>query len=266
MNTSSSHTLAPEVTAPPQPSLPVLLNLKRMYGAKLEASNGEIGRVQDFLFTDQDWTVRYVVADTGSWLSERLVLLSPQAFTNFCEMGDRLLVNLTREQIEQSPPIDAHKPVSRQQEEEYYRHYGYANYWNEGAAWGLGVYPMTVPLPFPPDPPASQSADDPHLRSTQALSGYRLQHGEDVLGHVKDFLIDGKTWTIRYLIGTTGSWFGGREVVISAQEIERISYDEAKLSVHVSKDVIQTSPDYHYTPGEYTLPAGVAGHSLFSDR
>jgi hypothetical protein len=247
----------------------MIRSIKQLYGDKLDASDGQIGHVKDFLFTDQDWAVRYVVVDTGSWLSERLVLLSPEAFTNFFKEGDRLLVHLTRAQIEQSPAIEAHKPVSRQQEEEFNRHYGYSNYWNEGAAWGLGVYPMTAPMPIPMERPVRHGGDDPHLRSTQALSGYRIQNGEDVLGHVTDFLIDAKTWTIRYLIGETGNWFAGKEIVISPQDVERISYDESKVSVHVTKDVIQTSSDYHYTPGELllpTLPAGVAGHSLFSDR
>ena len=269
MNNSSSQAVAPNITAPTQPDVPVLLNLKQVYGAQLDAADGKIGHVKDFLLTDQDWIVRYVVADTGSWLSERLGLLSPAAFTNFNQEGDRLLVNLTREKIEQSPSIDAHKPVSRQQEEEYYRHYGYSNCWNEGAAWGLGVYPLTAPMPIPRERPAKQGGDDPHLRSTQALVGYRIQNGAEVLGHVTNFLMDEKTWTICYLIGTTGNWFGGKEIVFSPQDVKQISYDEAKLSVRASKDVIQSSPTYHYTPAEYplpTLPAEVSGHSLFSGR
>jgi hypothetical protein len=245
----------------------MLKSLKQLFGAKLDASDGQIGHVKDFLFTDQDWTVRYVVADTGSWLSERLVLLSPEAFSNFFQGGERLRARLTRAQIEQSPTIEAHKPVSRQQEEEFLRHYGYSNYWNEGAAWGLGVYPMTVPMPIPTERPVRQGSDDPHLRSTHALGGYRIQNGEDALGHVTDFLMDDKTWTIHYLIGATGNWFAGKEIVISPQDVERISYDESKVSVHVTKAVIQASPDYHYTPGELPgPPAGASGHSLFSDR
>jgi hypothetical protein len=268
MNNPRSQALAPDVAETGQSNLSMLLNLKQVYGAKLDASDGQIGHVKDFLFTDQDWTVRYVVADTGSWLSERLVLLSPEAFTNFFK-GERLLVQLTREQIEQSPLFEAHKPVSRQQEEEYCRHYGYSNYWNEGAVWGLGVYPMTAPMPMPMERPARPRDDDPHLRSAQALSGYRIQNGEDVLGHVTDFLMDNKTWTIRYLIGATGSWFSGKEIVISPEDIERISYDDSKFFVHATKEAIHNSPDFHYTPGEFpvrTLQTRVSGHSLFFDR
>ena len=76
--------------------------------------------MKDFYFDDQSWAVRYVVADTGSWLSGRQVLLSPHSFGNFHQAGKILTVNLTRKQIESSPVIESHKPVSRQYEEEYY--------------------------------------------------------------------------------------------------------------------------------------------------
>jgi hypothetical protein len=47
----------------------MLLSLRPLYGKKLGASDGDIGHVKDFYFNDQQWAIRYVVADTGSWLS-----------------------------------------------------------------------------------------------------------------------------------------------------------------------------------------------------
>ena len=91
--------------------------VKEFYGAKLGASDGEIGHVKDFYFEDQDWAVRYVVADTGSWLPGQQLLLSPHAFGSLHQTGKLLIVNLTRKQIKDSPPIESHKPVSRQYEE-----------------------------------------------------------------------------------------------------------------------------------------------------
>jgi hypothetical protein len=61
----------------------MLRSIKQLYGDSLKASDGEIGHIKDFYFDDQKWAVRYVVADTGSWLSGRLVLISPHAFRNF---------------------------------------------------------------------------------------------------------------------------------------------------------------------------------------
>ena len=61
----------------------MLRSVKQLYGDKLAASDGEIGQVKDFYFDDQSWVVRYLVADTVSWLSGRKVLISPHAFGSF---------------------------------------------------------------------------------------------------------------------------------------------------------------------------------------
>ena len=63
----------------PEKDTPMLQSIEQWYGAKLGASDGDIGRVKDFYFDDRNWAVRYVVADTGSWLSDRKVLISPHA-------------------------------------------------------------------------------------------------------------------------------------------------------------------------------------------
>ena len=104
----------------------MLRSINQLYGSKLRASDGEIGHVSDLYFDDQQWTVRYLVADTGSWIPGRLVLIPPQVvgIGSLRQEGNRLPVNLTRKQIEDSPPIESHKPVSLQYEEEYYRYYG----------------------------------------------------------------------------------------------------------------------------------------------
>jgi len=54
----------------------MLRGVKEMLGYAIRATEGEIGQVHDLYFDDQAWTVRYVVADTGNWLSGRRVLLS----------------------------------------------------------------------------------------------------------------------------------------------------------------------------------------------
>ena len=92
----------------------MLRSIKQLYGNKLGASDGEIGHVKDFYFDDQNWAVRYLVADTGSWLPGRQVLISPHSLGRLDQAEKILRVNLTRKQIENSPSIESHKPVSRQ--------------------------------------------------------------------------------------------------------------------------------------------------------
>ena len=117
----------------------MLRSIKQLYGDKLGASDGEIGHVKDFYFNDQHWAIRYLVADTGSWLPGRQVLLSPHAIGNLHQTEKILHVKLTRKKIEDSPAIESHKPVSRQHEEEYHRYYGWPGYWLGDGMWGMGV-------------------------------------------------------------------------------------------------------------------------------
>lgn len=228
----------------------MLRSIKQLYGKKLCASDGEIGHVEDFYFNDQQWAIRYVVAATGTWLSERLVLISPYAFGDFYQDGNCLLLNLTRQQIENGPAIESHKPVSRQYEEDYYRYYGWPSYWVGGGMWGLGGFPVAPPAYLMPGKEentgwVSSNGDDPHLRSTRDLGGYHIQTGEGAIGHVTDFMIDGRSWEIRHLVVETGHWLSGKEIVISPKHIDCISYEESKVFVNVTREAIRQAPEYH---------------------
>jgi len=222
----------------------MLRSIKQLYGRKLRASDGEIGHLKDFYFDDQKWVVRYAVVDTGSWLLGRLVLIAPHAFGNLDQNRSLLLVNLSRQQIEKSPPIESHKPVSRQYEEEYYRYYGFPSYRTGEGLWGLNAFPIAQPPPSPlPIEVAEESYNarndnDPHLRSTHAVTGYHLQTNDETIGHVTDFTMDDKSWAICHLVVETGTWFSGKEIVISPSHVYRIEYGESKVFVNLTKEAI----------------------------
>ncbi|MEO6741859.1 MAG: PRC-barrel domain-containing protein [Chthoniobacteraceae bacterium] len=230
----------------------MLQSIRQLYGTKLGASDGHIGHIKDFYFDDRKWVVRYVVVDTGNWIPGRLVLISPHAFGSLYADGGILLVNLTRQQIESSPPIESHKPVSRQFEEDYYRHYGWPSYWHGGEVWGVGGFPVAPPFA----PPSSQTMADgkgdgneaPHLRSTQTLGGYQIQNVEGTIGQVVDFMMDDKSWVIREIVVETGHWLSKKKIVMPANHIGRISYDESKLFVDVTNDAIQQGAEYQIPP------------------
>jgi hypothetical protein len=225
----------------------MLQSTKQLYGHRLVASDGEIGHVKDFYFDDRNWAVRYMVTDTGSWLPGRQVLLSPHAFGSLSSPGKLLPVKLTRKQIEDSPSIELHKPVSRQYEEDYYRHYGWPGYWQGDGLWGVSGLPI-APLPLNPvaaqGPPAigpQLQRTDANLRSTQAVSGYHLQASDGIIGHVSDFMIDGENWAIRELVIRIGHRLSGRNVQIPASAVDRISYEESTVFVKLTRGAIEQS-------------------------
>ena len=223
----------------------MLINIKDLYGNKLAALDGEIGHVKDFYFDDKSWVIRYLVADTGSWLPGRLVLLSPHALGKLDRYENTLHVKLQRKQIQDSPSIEAHKPVSRQYEIEYYHYYGWPAYWNGGAMWGLGGFPVVLP-PTKDEMatlPRHHHRDDKHLQSTEAVTNYHIQAVDGLIGHVSGFMVDAKSWAIHHLVAETGHWYSGKEILIAPRQIERISYEESKVYVTLTKAEIQQTAE-----------------------
>ncbi len=104
-------------------------SIKSLIGYTMGATDGEIGKVKEFYFDDESWTIRYLIVETGSWLSGRKVLISPDALLTPDWQQKVFPVNLTKKQIKNSPHIDTEKPVSRQQEMKLYEHYPWTSYW-----------------------------------------------------------------------------------------------------------------------------------------
>ena len=232
----------------------MLRSIKQLNGDKLGASDGEIGHVKDFYFDDQNWAIRYLVADTGSWLPGRQVLISPHSLGRLEQAGKVLRVNLTRKQIEDSPSIETRKPVSRQYEEEYYRYYGWPFYWQGNGLWGMSGFPiLELPAKTLPSEQAAASGPesepaDAHLRSTKAVNGYHLRTRDEIVGHVCDFMMDTRSWAIEQLVIKTGHRLTGKEVLIPAKSVTRISYEESTVFADMTSAAVEQSPEYHLAP------------------
>lgn len=224
----------------------MLHDITELYGHTLAASDGDIGKVQDFYFDDKTWLLRYLVADTGSWLTGRQVLLSPHALGALDRDTNSLHVGLSKKQIESSPSIDSHRPVSRQYEIAYYRYYGWPAYWDGNAMPGAAGYPTELlPLDDEADASRENQRNDHHLRSTRAIKGYRIQAIDGEIGFVTGFMIDDQSWAIREIIAETGQWHMGKEILISPRHIDRISYRESKVFVSLTTADIKRTAEHH---------------------
>lgn len=217
---------------------------------RLGAKDGEIGRLHDLYFEDNTWAVRYLVADTSYWLPGRLVLLSPFAFESFDDEEKVIRMNLTKQQIESSPPIAAAEPVSRRYERDYYKYYGWPVYWAGPALWGPGPYPLynapVIPA-HPEEPPPDNNDVDPHLRSALEVLGYHIRARDGEIGHVEDYIVSDQTWTIPYVVVDTRNWLPGKKVLISPRWIENIDWDRSQVAIPLLKEAIETAPEYDHS-------------------
>jgi uncharacterized protein YrrD len=196
----------------------MLSKVKSLKNYELQSLDGEIGKVNEFYFDDHYWTIRYLIANTGNWLTGRQVLISPNSLIAVNKVEQYVSINLTKKQIEDSPSLDNDQPVSRQFEESYFGYYEWPMYWDDQY--------------------------DPHLRSTYDVSAYNIQALDGPLGHVEDFIIDDETWAIRYLIINTRNWWPGKKVLVSPQWIESVSWNETKVFVNLLRETIKQSPEY----------------------
>lgn len=221
----------------------MLIKAKTLQGFKLLSLDGEIGKAKEFYFDDRHWVIRYLVVDTGDWMKDRLVLISPHSIAEVNKRHRHVVIDLTNKQIEDSPSWNSDKPVSRQLEEDYYGYYGWPAYWSGSLIWG--PYPY---LPHEREESAELNSGgkawDPHLRSVSVVNGYAIQAKDGEIGHVDDFVVDDETWAIRYMVVDTRNWWPGKKVLISPRWIEGVSWEDSKVSVNLLRETIKLSPEY----------------------
>jgi sporulation protein YlmC with PRC-barrel domain len=227
--------------------LRVLSDLERY---TVSAMDGEVGSVIDLLFDDEHWTIRYLVAETGGFFVQRQVLISPVSFRQVEWSMRQFHVQLSLENVKNSPSVDVHAPVSRQQERAHAKHYGYTNYWGRGGLWGVGSHPSLLAgtAEAPGDdalPERLDETDDAHLRSAREVRGYELRGNDEMVGNVDDFIIDDQTWQVRYLVITTSDHWFAKQVLIAPQWTSSISWEKKTAFVDISREAIQRCPEWN---------------------
>jgi hypothetical protein len=227
------------------------------------ATDGTIGHVKDFFFDDEAWVVRYLVVDTGDWLSGRSVLISPYSVGAPDWNGRTIPVSITRAQVKGSPDIDTARPVSRQHEIRFLDYYSYPYYWGGMGFWGSGYFPG--PLPRDQDYRDTERRrardDDPHLRSCAAVSKYHIHASDGDIGHAQGFLVDTETWAIRYLIVDTSNWWLGHQVLIAPDWIEHINWATSSVTIDLGRQAIRDSPPYDFrAPFDRIGELGIYNH------
>lgn len=259
----------------------MLHSAKDLEGFAVGATDGSIGKIKDFYIDDQAWIVRYVVLETGKWLAQRRVLIAPSALGK-PDLVERIIpAALTQSQVRDSPDIDTHKPISRQQEAKYLSYYGYAHYWGGAGLLEGDLEPGLLMQAYPgvsaPLSPsleerratprqhdaggAAHDADDPHLRSTSAMTGYHVHALDGDIGHVDGLLIDPHSWALRFLIVNTSNWWLGHRVMIATRLVRDIRWRDSEMSIALKREAIKGAHVYDESQpgaadGEYGIYGG----------
>jgi uncharacterized protein YrrD len=228
-------------------------NIKNLVGYNLKETDGKIGNVEDFYFDDISWKIRYLVVRTGNWFTGRNVLISPKSMQKTDWENEEFLVNLTKEQIKNSPDIDTEKPVSRQQEEQLYSYYPWGTYWGaDPDEHGGGIFGAMPSELYNSELETSEiqsetqvEENDHHLRSTDNVTAYKIHATDGEIGKVVDYIFDDTNWEIKYLVVETGSWLDSRKVLLAVQWIEEVNWDNSVVIVSVTTDEVKNSPEFN---------------------
>jgi hypothetical protein len=209
----------------------MLRSIKTLQDYKVLASDGDLGALEEFYFDSKDWTVRYLVINTGQWLAGRKLLISTPTVDQLNEETQTVLLALPRAVVENSPNIDLDQPISRDHETDLHHYYKWPFYWPEDEATEEQVF-------------IEQTDDDRRLRRTGEVIGYDIRARDGDIGHVEDFVVDDQTWMINYMIVNTGNWLPGRNVVVSPSYVETVDWSDSRVYMELLRETIEKSPEY----------------------
>lgn len=214
-------------------------SMTEILGYTVTTTDGESGKVSDFLFDDKERIVRYVVVRTGGWLMGRDVLISPVSIKDADHKTKNLTTVLTKKVIENAPGVDTAKPVSRQQEMILVSYFDWPMYWAP-----ILIPDVTNEATSAQIKEVAEAEWDTHLRSVRELVGYHINCIGDTIGHVEDLIVDLESWIVRYLVIDTANWLPGKKVIVGYDWLTDIRWDHKSVHVDLTRKQIETAPPY----------------------
>tara|TARA_B000000460_G_scaffold29980_1_gene18912 strand:- start:2027 stop:2776 length:750 start_codon:yes stop_codon:yes gene_type:complete len=225
----------------------MIISSKQLTHFSIHALDDKVGGIRDILFDDETFTVRYLVADTNTWLPlSRKVVISPISVKQLDEDSESVHINMTVDTLKNSPSIDEHKPVSREYEENLFKYFGYGYYWIGPGAWGEFAHPNELVELQRAEESETETPKKStnHLRAVGEVGGYEVATTTDNVGHISNFVIDTESWKIIMLVVDTNNWFpGGKHLALLPSDIESIDWAAHSVVVNLSHDELVDRPE-----------------------
>ncbi len=235
----------------------MLRRIEAMRGHPVQATDGEIGEVEDFYFDDIDWRIRYLVVSTRKWFGKD-VLVAPDAFESVDWESGQIHVSLTKEQVKSAPPVSDKRPISRKLEATYRGFFGWPMYWVpygiDDTVVNTGQLPPNTGLPVlgqVETGPKSDSEDvsrsdveEYHLWSMKDLEEFEIQALDGPIGHVEDFFIEDTDMEVRYIVVDTRKWLPGKDIPIHRDLVQGLEWENDVVAVKLTRHQIEHAPEY----------------------
>lgn len=221
----------------------MLRSAQSIMGYHIECLDGRLGVVSDLYFEANHWAIRYLVVNPRPLLPGRKVLIPPAAASQPDWSTKSIPLNYTREQVENSPDIDADKPVSRQEEANLHHYFQWVPYWGPAAT---GAQPLAAPVERADMEERAQAEQpgDPTLRSFAEVCGYTITAQDGEIGHVEDMIFEDEDWLFQLFVVDTRNWLPGKRVVLDTEWIWRVDHSEHAVHIDLQQEAVRSAPEY----------------------
>lgn len=236
---------------------PMVRSMRGILGYRLDAEDGDtVGKVKDVLFDDERFVVRYMVADTGGWLSSHKVLISPHQIQEpdlqRQQSDSSFQVALTRAQIENAPLLEAAAPISRQYEAAFAEHYAHPPYWSGALIWGYHGSPGGAAIPpggatQPIEDDRAEAIEETHLRSFAEVRKYDIRATDGDIGVLDDLIVECDTWRLRYVVVDINGWLPGGKRMLDIDWLDGFDFNGASAQVQATVEQVKHAPDFDPT-------------------
>jgi len=209
-------------------------SVRELLGYDLLGTDGRIGQLHELYFSDEDWDILYLVADTGRVLPGRKVLISPLVVQRANSSSRIVDLEISQEQIRQGSAATAQPALCHHMLVQLSRYYGWPDYAG-GVVMGdaeSGVKTSSV---------------RPLLRAIVEVLGTTVQGADGQIGQVEDCIVDDETWIIRYLVVSSSDQFWDAKTLLSPQWIDTLDWNTPNFHVGFTRETIRSSPEYHTT-------------------
>jgi len=218
-------------------------------GRPLQAADGDIGTLQGLYIDGARWMVRYLLVDCAGWLEGRKVLVAPLAVGESGADESSLCVELTRGQINGSPPFDAGQPISRAYETRYYQYYNWPAYWEFDPLAGLPLSQLPASPQLVRDDAGHTRDLDRHLHPSTDVRGCEVVARDGSIGTIRDLVVDTRYWLIRYMEIETSSGWPVRYVLLSQAWIKSVHWTARRVFVDLARAAIARAPRFDPSSG-----------------
>jgi hypothetical protein len=214
-----------------------------LIGYRVHAVDGEAGALRDLVIEPSAWMVRYLVVGADAWAPDHEVLLAPRSLGDIDEQRREVSTELSVDQLRSSPALAAGRPIVRGFEENWYRHFGWEQYWNAEIDVETAPEPPVPPAPPAEEPLASDTnPESPGLVRLENLRNWEAMTTDRVPLPVVDVLFDDADWTVDYLEVAIDNQPGRERCLVDGDYLVGADAGQERLYLAVDSEDLRHAP------------------------